>query len=92
MRASTWLLVLIILIVGSQLALYRVHSRKYLARQDAERQMNRIVGRLGLSDISLATDARYVRHLSVSDSVAPVMDHPGAVEHFPSSSFVVPVR
>jgi hypothetical protein len=92
MRASTWLLVIIILIVGCQLALYRVHHSKYLARQDTERQMNRLVGRLGLTDICLATDARYIRHLSVSDSVAQVMDHPGAVEHFPSSSFVVPVR
>lgn len=92
MRASTWLFVVILLIFSCQLALYRVHSGKYQARQDAEQQMNRIVGRLGLTDICLATDARYIRHLSVSDSVAQVMDHPGAVEHFPSSSIVVPVR
>ena len=92
MRASTRLLVLIILIALGQLAMYRMHNLEYADRQEAGRQMKQIVGRFGLTDLCLATDARYIRHLSVSDPVAPVMDHPGAIEHFPSSSFIVPVR
>ena len=92
MRPSTRLLVLIILIAFGQLAMYRMHYLKYSDRQEAGRQMKHIVGRYGLTDLCLATDARYIRHLSVSDPVAPVMDHPGAIEHFPSSSFIVPVR
>ncbi len=92
MRPSTRLLVLIILIAFGQLAMYRMHYLEYSDRQEAGRQMKQIVGRFGLTDLCLATDARYIRHLSVSDPVAPVMDHPGAIEHFPSSSFIAPVR
>ncbi len=92
MRPSTRLLVLIIFIVIGQLAMYRMQYRASSIRQEADRQMKQIVGRYGLTDLCLATDARYIRHLSVSDQVAPVMDHPGAIEHFPSSAFFVPVR
>lgn len=92
MRPSTRLLVLIIVIAFGQLAMNRMQYREYSDRQEADRQMKGIVGRFGLTDLCLATDARYIRHLSVSDPVAPVMDHPGAIEHFPSSSFIVPVR
>ncbi len=57
-----------------------------------EQQMGLIVKHLGLSDICVTTDARYIRHLALSDPVAPYMDHPGAIEHFPGGSFWVPVR
>lgn len=49
-----------------------------------------VVGALGLSDLVLSTEARYTRHPAVSDSIVPVMDHPGAIEHFPSGSFFRP--
>lgn len=42
---------------------------------------------LGLTDLCLATEARYTRHPAVSDPLAPFMDHPGSLEHFPSGSF-----
>ena len=45
------------------------------------------VAGLGLTDLSVATEARYTRHPAVSDPMAPFMDHPGAIEHFPSGSF-----
>lgn len=44
----------------------------------------------GLSDLALSTEARYTRHPSLSDPMAPYMDHPGSIEHFPSGSFVLP--
>lgn len=47
---------------------------------------------MGLSDLALSTEARYTRHPAVSDEVVPFMDHPGALEHFPSGSFFKPVR
>lgn len=46
-----------------------------------------VVSALGLTDLSLATEARYTRHPAVTDMVVPFMDHPGAIEHFPSGSF-----
>ena len=45
------------------------------------------VSGLGLTDLAVATEARYTRHPSVSDMMAPFMDHPGAIEHFPTGSF-----
>ena len=39
------------------------------------------------SQTSVATEARYTRHPAVSDPMAPFMDHPGALEHFPTGSF-----
>lgn len=45
---------------------------------------------LGLSDLAVATEARYTRHPAVSDPMAPFMDHPGAMEHFPTGSFWAP--
>lgn len=45
---------------------------------------------MGLTDLCVATEARYTRHPAVSDQVAPFMDHPGAIEHFPTGSFWAP--
>jgi len=45
---------------------------------------------LGLTDLAVATEARYTRHPAVSDAVAPFMDHPGAIEHFPTGAFWLP--
>ena len=47
---------------------------------------------LGLTDLCVSTEARYTRHPAVSDPLVPFMDHPGAVEHFPTGSFWVPPR
>ena len=49
-----------------------------------------LVARLGLTDLALSTEARYTRHPSVTDPLAPFMDHPGNIEHFPSGSIIVP--
>jgi hypothetical protein len=54
--------------------------------------MVRAVEVFGLSDLCIATDARYIRHLAVSDRLAPFMDHPGSIEHFPTGSFWIPER
>mgnify|MGYP006954413653 CR=1 FL=1 len=45
---------------------------------------------LGLTDLAVATEARYTRHPAISDSMAPFMDHPGAIEHFPTGAFWLP--
>ena len=47
---------------------------------------------LGLTDLAVATEARYTRHPAVSDAVSPFMDHPGAIEHFPTGAFWLPPR
>lgn len=42
---------------------------------------------LGLTDLCVATEARYTRHPAISDPLAPFMDHPASLEHFPTGSF-----
>lgn len=81
-----WLCVLALLDTG--LLLYGHQGR---AQQRAEAPLMRIVtAELGLTDLCVATEARYTRHPAVSDGVVPFMDHPGGLEHFPSGSFFAP--
>ena len=49
-----------------------------------------IAGQWGLTDLALATAARYTRHPAVADRHAAFQDHPGALDHFPSGAGVPP--
>lgn len=64
------------------------------AARERERAQDEVlavhVTALGLTDLAVSTEARYTRHPAVSDPVSPFMDHPGALEHFPSGSFWSP--
>jgi len=51
-----------------------------------------LVRELGLTDLSLFTEARYTRHLSQADLHSPFQDYPTALDHFPSGSLVAPPR
>jgi len=50
----------------------------------------RLVKDLGLTDLSLFTEASYIRHLSLSDRHTAFKNHPAALEHFPTGSFAGP--
>ena len=49
-----------------------------------------LVRELGLTDLSLFTEARYTRHPTQADWHAPFQDHPAALEHFPTGSLLPP--
>lgn len=67
----------------------RLHSLHRGRERDEEvRAMASMARRLGLTDLSLFTDARYARHPSQADRFAPFQDHPTSLEHFPSGSLV----
>lgn len=51
-----------------------------------------LVGRLGLTDLCLFTEARYTRHPSMADLNTAFQDYPMSFEHFPSGSLVPPPR
>lgn len=51
-------------------------------------EMARVVKELELTDLCLFTEARYTRHPSQADLQTPFQDHPMAMEHFPSGSFM----
>jgi len=87
MRPSLNLALILLLLLGFDAALF-IHSR--IRQAEAARHLpslTAIVTSLGLTDLAVATEARYTRHPAVSDPMAPYGDHPGAIEHFPSGSF-----
>lgn len=80
------LIIFILLSLDTALYLHVSLQREFL--RGASAHLNNVVtASLGLTDLCLATEARYTRHPAVSDSMAPFMDHPGAIEHFPTGSF-----
>ena len=66
---------------------FHVRSQRETRQRPAARLNDIVTAGLGLTDLCLATEARYTRHPAVSDPIAPFMDHPGAMEHFPTGSF-----
>ena len=54
--------------------------------------LQKVVSDLRLSDLALSTEARYTRHPAVSDSGVIGMDHPGGLDHFPSTLAFAPPR
>lgn len=83
-RLFLLIIILVLLIDGAIVQNIRARKELYL---DSAHINNIVTAGLGLTDICLSTEARYTRHPAVSDSMAPFMDHPGAIEHFPSGSF-----
>ena len=73
------------------LGLESMHARFSEARHDAARaETARLVRDLGLTDLALFTEARYVRHISQADLFTPFQDAPVSFEHFPSGTLVAP--
>jgi hypothetical protein len=77
---------LVVLIMG--MVLHTRLSQRAAAPGLLERA--NLVKTLRLTDLCLFTEARYTRHPSMADRFAPFQDHPTALEHFPSGSFVTP--
>ena len=92
MRSSVKFLLLLAFCVCVQAGLVVVAHQRLAGSEEARTKMMGAVELFGLSDLCIATDARYIRHLAVSDRLAPFMDHPGSIEHFPTGSFWIPER
>jgi hypothetical protein len=92
MRSSVKFLLLVAFCVCFQAGLIALAHQRLVGAEEARSRMVRAVEVFGLSDLCIATDARYIRHLAVSDRLAPFMDHPGSIEHFPTGSFWIPER
>ena len=87
MRPSQILLIILLVFFFIDTSLF-IHSRRLEKELQADEEIQKIVvAGLGLTDLCVATEARYTRHPAVSDPMAPFMDHPGALEHFPTGSF-----
>jgi len=87
MRPSHILLIIILFFFFMDISLF-IHWQRLQEELRADEEIQKIaVAGLGLTDLCVATEARYTRHPAVSDPIAPFMDHPGALEHFPTGSF-----
>lgn len=62
-------------------------AKTHQSRITAEKKL---VSVLQITDLCLFTEARYTRHPSQSDLHSAFQDHPMALEHFPSGSFISP--
>jgi len=89
-RKSNRALALVGLLGGLFLATFADAAWLRTTRASARRQNAAMVAQLGLTDLSLFTEARYTRHWSQADLHSAFQDHPGAFEHFPSGSLVSP--
>lgn len=62
-----------------------------LARSRPSRvEAERLTTTLGLTDLALVNEARYLRHLSLADLHSAFQDHPVALEHFPAGAVIAP--
>ncbi len=86
MRPSSFFLVLLVILALGDGALLFLSSLQVHSTPDQQAEEVLVAG-LGLTDLCLATEARYTRHVAITDAIAPFMDHPGALDHFPSGSF-----
>jgi len=87
MRPSHIFFTILLLLVFIDGTLYLHTKRLSIDLEDDQALQAIAVAGLGLTDLCVATEARYTRHPAVSDAMAPFMDHPGALEHFPTGSF-----
>ena len=90
MRPSAFFLIALAVLVAVQIKLVGTAGQRLQEFAVHESRMRAIVATFGLSDLCIATDARYIRNPAVSDRMAPFMDHPGSLEHFPTGSFWIP--
>lgn len=90
LRPST-LAALLLSVAGAALAASLLDaSRLADTRRPQQAERRAQVARLGLTDLSLFTEARYTRHPSQADLHSAGQDHPGAFDHFPTGSLIAP--
>ncbi|MFW8602355.1 hypothetical protein ACOHYD_12850 [Desulfobacterota bacterium M19] len=77
-----------LLVVDLLMYAWNVHNERIAA--DGRGTAAIVTAALGLTDLCVATEARYTRHPALADGVVPFMDYPGEIEHFPTGSFWAP--
>ena len=86
-KADIALLLLAILLLLFGLSLVDSGWRSSTVDHNTDRML---VRELGLTDLSLFTEARYTRHPTQADWHSPFQDHPAALDHFPTGTLLPP--
>lgn len=92
MRPSTGVLGILCIFFCLGILMFTTMSQRRSAQNERLRLVQGVVADLALSDLALSTEARYTRHPAITDAVVVGMDHPGGLDHFPSTLFFAPVR
>jgi hypothetical protein len=88
-KSNTFLICLLVLMAGLLATFVEPLFRQGQDSKSAI-QTSKLVRVLGLTDLALFTEARYTRHPTLTDLHSAFQDHPGAIEHFPSGSLLLP--
>ena len=89
-RPVYFLIILLVLLCVIDLGLLFVSFKRSAEQKNLAPVYDIAAAGIGLTDLCVATEARYTRHPAVTDPVVPFMDYPGAIEHFPTGSFWAP--
>ena len=91
MRHSTGL-GLFTLILGLLVLLAVLDSRRQVSAYNGMIKKRIVLQKvIGLTDLSITTAARYLRHYSLADLTTPYQDYPASMDHFPAGfSFAAP--
>lgn len=76
------------LVLASLIGLHPMIARRQ--HQDRQVHERRLVGRLALTDLSLFTEAPYLRNPNMADRFTAFQNHPMAISLFPSESLLPP--
>ena len=89
-RVSIFLTFVLAGLLCLSLLLFRGVQLRSAADEQSVPLKRELVRRLGLTDLSLWSEARYTRHPSQADLFTAFQDYPGAFDHFPAGSIVGP--
>ena len=86
-----YFIVFLILALTLQFILFaKGNSKNHIAARNDIVAKRHLVRQLGLTDLSLWTEARYSRHPSQADLFTSFQDFPGSLDHFPAGSIIAP--
>lgn len=91
-RPVFFLIIFLVFLCVLDLGLFSVSFQRRSEQRDNAPVFDIATAGIGLTDLCVATEARYTRNPAVTDLVVPFMDYPGAIEHFPTGSFWAPPK
>lgn len=88
MHKHLWFIGALLLVASFDLMLAAMTGVKASERQKSMGARASTVRSLGLTDLSLWTEARYTRNPTQTDFFSPFQDLPGGMEHFPAGAII----
>ena len=89
-RTKIFIVFLILALTVQCILFAKGNSKNNMAAHNGIVTKRLLVKHLGLTDLSLWTEARYSRHPSQADLFTSFQDFPGSLDHFPAGSIIAP--